>query len=92
MQGVIGLAIRDLAKRRVSPTIKSRQLSTYAFAIIAPTGAVLLWLGKDTLVLPDTQNMIRIGLAVGVGVGAYYALVAATRVGGMSVAAPFRPA
>lgn len=90
VQGVIGLAVRDLATRRVPPTITSRQLSTYAFAIIVPTGAAVLWLGEQTMVMPDTANMTRIGLAVVIGVAAYYTLVAATRIGDMSVIAPFR--
>lgn len=90
VQGVIGLAIRDLATRRIPATITSRQLSTYAFAVIVPTGAVVLWLGDTGMVMPDAVNMMRIGGAVVIGVAAYYTLVAATRIGDMSVIAPFR--
>ncbi|MBE0414594.1 DMT family transporter [Yoonia sp.] len=90
VQGVIGLAIRDLATRRIPATITSRQLSTYAFAVIVPTGAVVLWLTGTGMVMPDAVNMLRIGGAVVVGVAAYYTLVAATRIGDMSVIAPFR--
>ncbi|WP_439156347.1 DMT family transporter [Yoonia sp.] len=90
VQGVIGLAIRDLATRRIPATITSRQLSTYAFAVIVPTGAVVLWLGDAGMVMPDAVNMMRISGAVVIGVAAYYTLVAATRIGDMSVIAPFR--
>lgn len=90
VQGVIGLAIRDLATRRIPATITSRQLSTYAFAVIVPTGAVVLWLSGTGLVMPDGTNMLRIAAAVVIGVAAYYTLVAATRIGDMSVIAPFR--
>lgn len=90
VQGVIGLAIRDLATRRIPATITSRQLSTYAFAVIVPTGAVVLWLSGTGMVMPDGTNMLRIAAAVVIGVAAYYTLVAATRIGDMSVIAPFR--
>lgn len=92
VQGVIGLAIRDLATRRVPSTITSRQLATYAFAIIIPTGAVMQWigLGGTHLVVPGGADIIRLCVAIGVGVAAYYMLVAATRIGDMSVIAPFR--
>lgn len=90
VQGVIGLAIRDLATRRVPATISSRQLSTYAFAVIVPTGVLVLWLRDSTMVVPDGADMVRIALAVVVGVAGYYTLVAATRIGDMSVIAPFR--
>lgn len=90
VQGVIGLAIRDLATRRIPATITSRQLSTYAFAVIVPTGTVVLWLGGTGMVMPDGTNMLRIAAAVVIGVAAYYTLVAATRIGDMSVIAPFR--
>jgi len=92
VQGVIGLAIRDLATRRVPSTITSRQLATYAFAIIIPTGAVMQWIGwgGTHLVVPGGADIIRLCVAIGVGVAAYYMLVAATRIGDMSVIAPFR--
>ena len=92
VQGVIGLAIRDLATRRIPATITSRQVSTYAFAVLVPTGLILLWLGGPdaVLVVPDPVNMLRAAAAIVIGVIAYYTLVAATRIGDISVIAPFR--
>ena len=92
VQGVIGLAIRDLATRRVPIHISSRQLSTYAFLVVIPTGAVMLFfnLAGDTPVMPDTGNAVRMILAVIAGVSGYYAIVAATRIGDISLIAPFR--
>lgn len=90
VQGVLGLAMRDLATRRVPPTITSRQLSTYAFVVIIPAGLAALIITGDSLVLPDTLNAFRACMSVLVGVAAYYTLVAATRIGDMAVIAPFR--
>ncbi|MFQ1700910.1 DMT family transporter [Loktanella agnita] len=92
VQGVIGLAIRDLATRRVPAHITSRQLSTYAFVIVIPTGAAMLFfnLAGQTPVMPDTENTLRMVLAIIAGVGGYYAIVAATRIGDLSMIAPFR--
>lgn len=90
VQGVLGLAMRDLATRRVPPTITSRQLSTYAFVVIIPAGLAALLITGDGLVLPDALNAFRACMSVLVGVAAYYTLVAATRIGDMAVIAPFR--
>lgn len=90
--GVLGLAARDLATRRVPPGISSRVISLYAFATSILGGAILFALGVtgNSWVTPSTADTIRLGLAVVVGIGAYYAIVGATRSGEMSVIAPFR--
>lgn len=90
--GVLGLAARDLATRRVTQSVSSRVISLYAFAISILTGLILLWLGVtgDTLVIPTSIDSIRLAAAVAIGIGAYYAIVTATRIGEMSVIAPFR--
>ena len=92
VQGVLGLAVRDLATRRVPKGITSRQLSTYAFAAIVPAGAVALAIlpGAQEVVRPDALQTAQLLAAVAVGVAAYYALVAATRIGDISMIAPFR--
>ncbi len=90
VQGVIGLAVRDLATRRVPSTVTSRQISTYAFLILVPMGAIVLFVGGSTPVMPGPTDIARLGGAVLVGVVAYYMLVGATRVGQMSLIAPFR--
>ena len=92
VQGVLGLALRDLATRRVPKGITSRQLAFYAFAVIVPTGAAALWLlpGGGTAVWPDGTDTLRLLAGIAVGVAAYYAIVAATRIGDISMIAPFR--
>ena len=56
------------------------------------TGAILLWLGVtgDHLLVPDMSDSWRMAGALVVGLGAYYLIVMATRIGDMSVVAPFR--
>ncbi len=86
---VVGLAARDLATRAVPAAISSMQLSAYAFATLVPTGAILLAFG-DGPVVPEGVQMRDLGLALACGVGAYYAIVAAMRVGEVAVVTPFR--
>jgi len=90
VQGVIGLAIRDLATRRVPAGVTSRQLATYAFLILVPTGAAVMLVTGTPMVMPEPINIARLTGAVIVGVAAYYMLVAATRIGQLSLIAPFR--
>ncbi|MCZ0812128.1 MAG: DMT family transporter [Pseudomonadota bacterium] len=89
VQAVIGLALRDLATRAVPRSVTSMQLSSYGFATTVPAGAVLIWLSGGA-VSPDAANWRDIGLALLLGVGAYYAIVAAMRFGEVSFVTPFR--
>jgi len=89
VQAVFGLAMRDLATRAVPHTVTSMQLSSYGFATIVPAGALLLWLSGGA-VSPDAANWRDIALALLLGVAAYYAIVAAMRVGEVSFVTPFR--
>lgn len=86
---VLGLAVRDLATRAVPRTISSMQLSTYAFATLVPTGLVLLGF-QGAPVWPSGTNLRDLGLALVCGVAAYYAIVAAMRLGDVAVITPFR--
>lgn len=88
--GVIGLASRDLVTRRVPRTISSVQLSAYAFASLVPTGILLMVVSGTPAVVPGPVDLVRLALATLSGVLAYYMLVAATRIGEISVVAPFR--
>ncbi len=90
VQGVIGLAARDLASRKVPRNISSLKLSTYAFLILVPFGYAMTLVTGEPLVMPDTLDSWRLVGAVTVGVAGYYALTAATRLGDISVVAPYR--
>ena len=90
VMAVIGLSIRDLATRSTPKSITSLQLATYAFAMSVPTGLFLLTLSGDSFVQPTLSDGMRMGAAVFVGCLAYYAIVAAMRVGDISIVTPFR--
>ncbi|UWR23820.1 DMT family transporter [Sulfitobacter sp. S190] len=88
--GVIGLAIRDIATRKIPKTLSTMQLSFLGFIAIVPAGTVLM-LGTGTAPVAMTAtNTIFLALALGIGVFAYYAIVAAMRVGEVSFVTPFR--
>jgi len=77
---VFGLGGRDLLTRAVPATVSSIQISTYS----------LMALVGDRFVVPGNADGFRLIAAVFTGVAAYYAIVAATRVGDVSVVSPFR--
>ena len=86
---VIALAARDLATRAVPPAISSMQLSAYAFATLVPTGAILLAPSGGPVAV-GTGALRDLALAMTCAVSAYYAIVAAMRVGEVAVVTPFR--
>ena len=87
---VIGLAARDVITRRVPTTISSLQLATYGFASVVPAGFFLMWLRGNGFVAPAMMDWAQIGGAILFGTGGYYALIAAMRIGEVSVITPFR--
>ena len=90
VQGVIFLGIRDLATRRIPRSVSSMRLSTYAFAVIVPTGLILMAIMGDQFIILSGTDTYRVAGSVAAGVLGYYALVTATRLGDMSHIAPFR--
>ena len=90
VQGVIGLAIRDLATRRVPKSITSFQLSFLAFALLIPGGLLLAAITGQAAVMPVGVDWVLITIIIVLGVLAYLAIVAATRVGDVSFVTPFR--
>ncbi len=88
--GVVGLAVRDLATRIVPRSISSMQLSTYAFATLVPAGyGLLVFTGEEFRMLTPLEGLLM-AAALGVGVLAYSAIVAAMRMGDVAVITPFR--
>ncbi|MDZ4134473.1 MAG: DMT family transporter, partial [Paracoccaceae bacterium] len=87
--GMIGFAGRDLATRAAPPVLSNLQLGVYGFAMMVPTGAVLLAFTGGA-VWPDAPTAGALTGATLFGVAAYYALTAAMRVGAVSVVTPFR--
>ncbi len=86
---LLGLAGRDLATRRVPVSVDSLQLSCWGFAMLVPAGMVLLAFGSAP-VAPSLVQWLWLALAVAMGMIAYGALVAATRLGDISATVPFR--
>lgn len=88
--GVVGLATRDLATRRVPRHIASDQLSVAAWGVFILAGPLLgLAFGTPFHMLSLGESALSIGMIVA-GVAGYAALVQATRVGDAAVIAPFR--
>lgn len=87
--GTIGFAGRDLATRAAPPVLSNLQLGVYGFAMMVPTGAVLLTFFGDA-VIPGWAAVGQLLAATLVGVAAYYALTAAMRMGDVGVITPFR--
>ncbi len=88
--GVLGLAGRDLVTRVIPPVVSSYQISAWAFAMLIPAGTLLLLVMGTPLQTPDAAQFGILAAALGVGVLAYYALVASMRVGELSFVTPFR--
>lgn len=87
--GMLGFAGRDLATRAAPPALSHLQLGVYGFFVLIPTGlALMIWEGGA--VLPSPIQALWLGATIIVGIGAYYALTAAMRIGAVSVVAPFR--
>lgn len=87
--GMLGFAGRDLATRAAPPRLSHLQLGVYGFVVLIPAGlGLMLWEGHA--VLPSPIQGMWLCATICVGIGAYYALTAAMRLGAVSVVAPFR--
>lgn len=87
---VAGLAVRDLATRKMPRDILSHQLSASAFLALVPAGVVLTAVMGTPWQMPTGGEMGFFLFCAVAGVGGYAAMVLATRMGEASVIAPFR--
>lgn len=90
LASTVALVTRDISTRLVPPTVSTFQLTTWAYGILVPAGAVLMLAQGQSLVLPDLWGAVGLGLAFLTSVGGYYAVTHAMRIGEASVVAPFR--
>lgn len=90
VQGVVGLAIRDLATRRVPPDTSSLQLSFWAFLVLIPAALIMITANGETLIWPRGTALYYFVGALLIGIGAYYSITAAMRQGEISFVTPFR--
>lgn len=88
--GMLGLAIRDLATRRIRAHVSSVQVSFQAFLMLVPTGMILLALAGDTPVVLTARLWGLVSFAVVISLIAYYMIVSAMRIGEISFVTPFR--
>lgn len=88
--GVVGLAARDLATRRMPPHVPSHQLSAVAFGVLIPAGLALAAVQGTPLLRPGGTEAMLFATAAGFGILGYAAMVLATRVGEASMIAPLR--
>ncbi|MGC1502902.1 MAG: DMT family transporter [Sulfitobacter sp.] len=88
--GVFMLALRDLATRRTPATISTMQLSYLGFVVLIPAGALLMLATGSEIAFFDTTRWVYFLSALTIGLFAYYAIVAAMRVGEVSFVTPFR--
>ena len=90
LMGVVGLGTRDLATRRVPAATSSLHLSFWAFLVLIPAAALMMWAGGTPFAMPSGRDFgIYLG-AVMIGIAAYYSIVAASRLGEISFVTPFR--
>jgi drug/metabolite transporter (DMT)-like permease len=87
--GVLGLAVRDLASRKVPRAITSLQLAAWGFFAVGVSGAVLVLVTGEAEI-PTVRETGYLAGALVVGVVAYWALTEATRTGEIGVVTPFR--
>jgi drug/metabolite transporter (DMT)-like permease len=86
---VAGLAVRDLATRRVAPTTTSMQLSAWGFLSLIPLAGVMLAATGGPV--PVTGAHVGyLAAALGFSIASYWAITAAMRLGEVSVTTPFR--
>lgn len=88
--GVAGLALRDLATRRMPADVPSHQLSASAFGSLIPAGLLLAWGMGTPLMLPGAGEALWFLGCITFGVLGYAMMVAATRAGEASLIAPLR--
>ncbi|WP_417699496.1 DMT family transporter [Pseudophaeobacter sp.] len=87
---VLAIAARDLLTRLVDVSISSAVVSFQAFAsLIVAGGLLLLSTGADPVSVDGSQALMMLGGII-FGVGGYYAIVIATRIGDASAITPFR--
>ena len=88
--GVVGLALRDVAARKVPASVDSLHLSLWAFMSIVPLGLCVMAVQGSAWVPMDLRLWATMTGTVAIGLFSYSTLVAATRIGEVSAIVPFR--
>lgn len=85
---VAGLALRDLAARAIPKDIATEQVSTWGVASIVLLGAAML--PFQGFRIPTPEQGFSLAGSILFGTAGYWAVTQATRMGDVSVIAPFR--
>lgn len=88
--GVAGLAVRDLATRRMPARVPSHQLSASAFAALVPAGLALALVQGTPMLVPTRPEALGFLGCIAFSVLGYAMMVGATRAGEASLIAPLR--
>lgn len=87
--GMLGFAGRDLATRAAPPALSNAQLGVAGFAVLAVSGALILFVTGGACV-PSLRAAGLMAGAAGFGIAGYSALTTAMRTGEVSAVTPFR--
>jgi drug/metabolite transporter (DMT)-like permease len=87
---VVALAARDLLTRTMPARIGTFQVATWAYLGLVPSGALLMAGMGQSFLWPTPWQWAGLAGALVSGLFGYYAVVAAMRLGEVSVVAPFR--
>ena len=87
---VLGVTIRDLVTRIIPSQVSSSIISLQAFIAAIIISVFLLLITSDELVAVSAADSTLFIGAIVFGIAAYYAIVAAMRMGDASIIAPFR--
>ncbi len=88
--GMLGLAARDLVTRTIAGPLGAAHLSLVAFLALVPAGLLLCWITGAPLTAVGGADAGLLAAIVAVGLTAYLAIVAATRIGDVAVTSSFR--
>lgn len=86
---VAGLALRDLATRRIPPECSTAQVSAWGLWAVALLGLLMIAVDGGARLPSGGQALILLGALV-FGTAGYWAITAASRTGEVAVVAPFR--
>lgn len=86
---VAGMGLRDLSARAIPARVTTAQVSAWGLMAVATLGLGMTALSGEVQAMTGLEVLLLAG-AVVFGTGGYWAVVAATRTGEVSVVAPFR--
>lgn len=87
---VIGLAVRDLATRKIRGNVNSMNLTLWGMGSYLISGLILMAVFNQSWVSVTTTQLIQITAASLLGLVGYYVMIVGTRIGEVSSIMPYR--